>query len=278
MSSFPNYLAIGLAVAVPLGLAGWFYRNWRRTKLTLPLYLLLGTDYLLLRFLWRATIDRPLPLPAGRGAVIVANHRSSIDPLLIQMGTNRLVHWMVAREYVFNPALARVFRILQSIPVGRRGVDTAATKLAIRLAQRGGLVGLFPEGRINRGDGILLSGRPGAALIALKANVPVVPCYVEGAPYNGSVMGPFFMPAHVRIHVGDPIDLTPYQNRAGDRGVLKELTTRMMQEIAALAGVKNFEPRMAGKVWISDGEGNGAVRANGATANADAANVEANGD
>ncbi len=279
MSSFPNYLAIGLLAAVPIGLAVLFYCTWRRTKLTLPLFLLLSFDYLLLRFLWRVTINRALPVPTGCGAVIVANHRSSIDPLLIQMGTHRLVHWMVAREYVEHPAMAWAFRILRSIPVGRRGVDTAATKLAIRLAQQGGLVGLFPEGRINHSDDLLLPGRPGAALIALKANVPVVPCYVEGSPYDGQVLGPFFMPAHVRIHVGDPIDLTPYQNRDGDRGVLKEFTKRMMQEIAALAGAKNFEPRLAGKIWSPAGEEDEAerVRVNAATASTDAANAEDNG-
>jgi len=249
MHSFSTLLAVGLLAAVPVGLAIGFYCSWRRTTLTLPLFMLLSINYLLLRFLWRVKINRPLPVPDGCGAVIVANHRSSVDPLLIQMGTTRLVHWMVAREYVYHPALAGVFRVLRSIPVGRRGVDTAATKLAIRLAQQGGLVGLFPEGRINQGDDVMLPGRPGAALIALKANVPVIPCYVEGAPYNGSVHGPFLMPAHVRVYVGDPIDLTPYQNRAGDRSVLQEFTKRMMEEIAALSGAKDFEPRMAGKVW-----------------------------
>jgi 1-acyl-sn-glycerol-3-phosphate acyltransferase len=272
MSSFSDFLAIGLIVAIPVALAIWFFRSWRRTGLTLPLFLLHSFNYGLLRFLWRVTIDRPLPVPAGSGAVIVANHTSSIDPLLIQLGTDRLVHWMVAREYVYHPAMAWAFRTLRSIPVGRRGVDTAATKLAIRLAQQGGLVGLFPEGRINDTSALLLPGRAGAALIALKANVPVVPCYVEGAPYAGTVLGPFFMPSRVRVHVGNPIDLAPFQTGDRDRAVLKEFTKRMMQEIAALAGEHSYEPRMAGKAWLSDGDevepasaaadGNGAEDAN----------------
>ena len=53
--------------------------------------------------------------------------------------------------------------------------------MAIRYAQEGGLVGLFPEGRVNTTDELLLPGRPGAALIALRARVPVIPCYVQGA-------------------------------------------------------------------------------------------------
>ena len=54
--------------------------------------------------------------------------------------------------------------------------------MAIRLCQAGELVGLFPEGRINGGVNPLLPGRPGVALIALNARVPVVPCYIKGIP------------------------------------------------------------------------------------------------
>lgn len=249
MSRPPLFLALALVACILAGLAAWFVWRWRRTTLTLPQFLLLLLNYAFNRLLWRTTIDRPLPVPPGTGAVIVANHTSSIDPLLIQMGTDRVVHWMVAREYVEHPALAPLFRILRSIPVGRRGIDTAATKLAIRLAQQGGLVGLFPEGRINQGEDVLLSGRPGAALIALKANVPVIPCHVAGAPYNGTVMGPFIMPARVRVSVGDPIDLTPFQHDGPNRQGFKDLTHEMMRRIAALGGVADFEPELAGKVW-----------------------------
>lgn len=251
-------LVLALVAAFVAGFVAWFVRRWRGTTLNLPQFVLLLLNYVFNRFLWRTTVNRPLPVSPGTGAVIVANHRSSIDPLLIQMGTERVVHWMVAREYVEHWALRGLFRILRSIPVGRRGVDTAATKLAIRLAQQGGLVGLFPEGRINHGQEILLSGRPGAALIAVKANVPVVPCFVEGAPYRGTVFGPFFMPAQVEVRFGDPIDVTPFQAEGGERQHLKDLTRKMMAEIAALGGVANYEPELAGKVWLDSENGPGA--------------------
>lgn len=259
----PNYLPLILALAVIAallaGAAIWFVWRWRRTTLNLPQFVLLLLNYSFNRLLWCTTVNRPLPVPPGTGAVIVANHRSSIDPLLIQIGTERVVHWMVAREYVEHWALRGLFRILRSIPVGRRGIDTAATKMAIRFAQQGGLVGLFPEGRINHGQEVLLSGRPGAALIALKANVPVVPCYIEGAPYRGTEFGPFFMPARVQVRFGDPIDVTPYQRDGGERQHLKDLTRKMMSEIAALGGVAEYEPALAGKVWLDSENGNNAA-------------------
>lgn len=239
--------ALGCLAAV---LAAWFVCSWRKTRLTLLQYGLLLLNHVFARLLWRATIDRRLPIADDVGAVIVSNHRSSVEPLLIQLTTNRVVHWMVAREYVEAPYLRVLFRALQAIPVGRRGIDTASTKLAIRHAKEGRLVGIFPEGRINTGDDVLLSGRPGAALVALKAGVPVIPCYVEGAPYRGKVWEPLYTPARVKVRVGEPIDVGPYLRQANAKAAQQELTLRMMREIAALAGAKDFEPQLAGRTWL----------------------------
>ncbi len=156
---------------------------------------------------------------------------------------------MVAKEYVVHPILAWFFRVTESIPVSRGGIDTKATKIAIRYAQAAGLVGMFPEGRINRTDDVLLPGRPGAALIALRARVPIVPMFVDGAPFDGSVFSPLFMPARVRLTIGEPIDLSDYYERATDREAQQAVTLRVMREIAALAGQPDFQPRLAGRSY-----------------------------
>ena len=95
---------------------------------------------------------------------MVCNHQGPLDSAFIQLGpTSASSHWMVAKEYCEHPGLAWFFRTCEAIPVGRGGIDTAATKMAIRYAQGGRTGGLFPEGRINTGSEVLLSGRPGAA-------------------------------------------------------------------------------------------------------------------
>ena len=81
-------------------LALWFWR-------TMPPYALypvpgmagICVNLTVNRLLWRTTVSGPLPIGPDQGAVIVCNHRSGIDPLLIQMATERVVHWMVAGEY-----------------------------------------------------------------------------------------------------------------------------------------------------------------------------------
>lgn len=249
-----HVLAIGVLSAAVLVLVVWAIVCYRRTQYTLaqaPLYLL---NLALTRVLWRCQVSGPLPVPDGQGAIIVSNHISGVDPLFIAMSTNRSVHWMVAKEYFNHPAVGWGFRILQAIPVGRAGIDTAATKLSIRYAQKGELVGIFPEGRINDTGQLLLPGRPGAAMIALKARVPVVPCYVQGSPYDGDPFHSFLMPAKVRVRVGEPIDLSPYYGQEHDRGVQEELTRRFLTEIAKLAGQPDYQPQLAGRRWRTGNE------------------------
>ncbi len=243
------WIAVGVLSVVGLALAAWFLTTYFRSSMKLtqvPIYIWIRTTA---RILWGARVSGPMPIPRGQGAVIVCNHRSSADPGFIAMTVDRVVHWMVAREYCEHKAFGWFLRAVESIPVGRGGVDTAATKMAIRFAEEGDLVGIFPEGRINTTDELLLPGRPGAALIALKARVPIVPCYISGSPYNGSALGCLFMRAKVRLQVGQPIDISEYYGRESDRAVLEELTQRFMAQIAELAGQPEFRPKLAGRFY-----------------------------
>jgi 1-acyl-sn-glycerol-3-phosphate acyltransferase len=248
-------LLIGIGV-VAAALALWAIVAWRRTYYNLSQAFLYFINVLITSVMWRVKVCGSLPVKPGQPAVIVSNHISGIDPLIIQRTTNCCVHWMVAKEYVDHPAMAWAFRILQVIPVNRGGVDTAATKQAIRLLQNGEPVGMFLEGRINTktNETLLLPGRPGAAWVALRARVPVIPCYVEGAPYNGTALGSFLMRARARVVVGKPIDIFEHYDQADDREVQEALTLRFLKAIAKLAGHDEFEPKLAGRHWKSDQE------------------------
>lgn len=202
-------------------------------------------NFLIARVLWRVRFEGRLKLPENCGAVIVANHRSSIDPSFIETLVPRVVHWMVAREYCESKAFGWFLRICEVIPTNRGGIDTAATKQAIRLAAHGGLIGIFPEGRINTTAALLLPGRPGAIVVALNARVPIVPFYIEGSPYGGTPWSPLLMPARVRVVIGDPWDLSEFYGRSDDRNVREHLTGELMRRIAALAGESDFQPEIA---------------------------------
>lgn len=259
-----NALAFVALAALAVWLAAWIVKQRRRLRLGWAQSFWYGVNYLICRILWRARVDQPLPVPSDAGAVIVANHRSSVDPCFIEIATNRVVHWMVAKEYFAYPGLGRFLRLAESIPTSRGGIDTQATKMAIRYASNGGLVGIFPEGRINLTSELLLPGRSGAALIALKARVPVVPCYIEGAPYDGTALGSLLIPAKVTVQMGRPLDFSAYYGRENEREVLESVTRRILTAIAALAGRPDFEPQLARRFRPTSAEaqaneGNGAA-------------------
>lgn len=251
MSHEATHILAFLVLAV-LGLAVVTYVVWsiRRSRFTVAQYFFYLYGRVMTRILYRARIDGKLDLPDSQGAVIVCNHRSPFDPAFIQLATDRVVHWMVAREYCTHPLYAWFFNIPEAIPVGRGGIDTAATKMAIRYARRGDMVGMFPEGRLNDTAELLLPGRPGAALVALKAEVPIIPCYITGSPRGATMLGSMFVPANGHLVIGRPMDISAYYGREKEREVLEELTRKILREIAALAGESDFTPQLAGRRWL----------------------------
>jgi 1-acyl-sn-glycerol-3-phosphate acyltransferase len=242
-------VAAGILALAGLAPLAWLLVLYRRTSLTPVQAFFWGVNYLVVRLLWRTRVEGRLELLPGQGAVIVANHRSAVDPCFIEVMAPGNVHWMVAKEYCQSKACGWFLRIAEVIPTNRGGIDTASTKSAIRLAGQGGLIGVLLEGRINTTADTLLPGRPGAALIALKARVPVIPCYIRDAPYDGTPYGALLMPAHVCLRIGRPIDISAHYGREGQREVLDDLTRQFLKEIARLGGDDDFQPQLAGRFY-----------------------------
>lgn len=246
--AFAALFVLLLYVAAAARIAWCLYRS----PYTVPQSLLYFCNLLLTRLLWRASTPGKLPIPSEQGAVLIANHRSSIDPFFLQQASGRVVHWMVAKDFFAHPFFGAFLKFVQAIPTRRSGVDTASTKMSIRLAANGGLVGMFPEGRINTTDDFMVKVRPGAVMIALKAKVPIIPCYIHGSPFDGTSVGPLMMPAKVTVKIGEPIDLSAFQGQESDKAVQAKLIVDCVREIAKLAGRTDFEPEPAGRTWIQD--------------------------
>jgi 1-acyl-sn-glycerol-3-phosphate acyltransferase len=240
-------LLVVSGAAVLAGLTAFYFF---RKPFTPSQWLLYYVNLLVVRVLWRVELPKTLPLTPDQGALIICNHRSSIDPCIIQVvAGHRVVHWMVAQLYGQRSIIGWMMKTCEIIPVQRRGSDVSPTKVAIRLAAAGELVGMLPEGTINTTDEFMLPVRPGAVLVALKARVPILPCYIEGSPYHEVSWKPLFIRARVRLRVGKLLDLSDYFGREGEDGVLTQLTLDCVREIAKLAGRDDFQPRIAGRDW-----------------------------
>jgi 1-acyl-sn-glycerol-3-phosphate acyltransferase len=171
----------------------------------------------------------------------------------VQLAAGRRVHWMVAREYCQHPLFGCILRPLQVIPTNRSGMDTGATKTAVRLAAEGRLVGMFPEGRINRTGALLQPIRSGAAVVASRAGVPIIPLLIEGSPMRQAVWSPVLMPAHVKITFGTPVHI-PRQCGSADQAAdvppaaadtCDQAMLTWGRQLAGLAEQTAFEVRLA---------------------------------
>ena len=243
-------------------IARWIFGIGRYTPWERILY---APVYALARVLWRVEIEwrgelgdsSPLASNDARnrllvdrmkgGAVLIANHRCSVDPFFVQLIGGRRVHWMVAGEYFKSFLFGPILRMFQAIPTNRGGVDTASTKRAIALAKSGRFVGMFPEGRINRSKSPLLSIRPGAAIVALRANVPLIPIWIDGAPAGWAVYSALFKAAKVRIIVGTPLR---YDDRIQSRNDAVAWLALAMGKSLEMGGHSPDEVGMAGRKWL----------------------------
>ena len=203
--------------------------------------------YLPLAFHWRA--NRRCPFPARGPALIIANHRSAVDPLFIWMNHHfsskdhviRVIGFLTAREYCEMGGLVGfICRAMRSIPTDRDGRDTGPARAALRRLKNGDWVGVFPEGGINTGER-LLEGTPGTAWLALRSKVPVYPVFVHGAPLGKTMIEPFYKFCRVRVSYGDPIDLSRYYGSRKTSELLREVTDLLMARLAELGGMPTTE-------------------------------------
>lgn len=113
--------------------------------------------------------------------LVIANHRTWADPIyLCCVLKHGQPHFMAKKELFKIPLLNLLIRALGAYPVNRGGADVGAIKHTIEMLKAGVCVGMFPQGhRYNKVDPRKTPVKTGAAMIALKAGVPVLPVFVK---------------------------------------------------------------------------------------------------
>lgn len=129
----------------------------------------------LLWWLGRPLIRGKERFPRRGGVLIIANHLSDVDPILIQMACPRPIHFMAKQALFRMPRIGRFMTWFGAFPVKPGSVDRSALDRATRLAAAGEVVCIFPEGGINVTNDPLLPLRGGFVRVARDANVPIIP-------------------------------------------------------------------------------------------------------
>jgi 1-acyl-sn-glycerol-3-phosphate acyltransferase len=174
-------------------------------------------------------------LPRRGPAVVVCNHASYMDPILLGSAAPRPLHFMVL-QWMYDLFLIRWFYWgMGTIPVRGKGQDSRGVKRALRILSRGDAVAIFPEGT-RSADGRISRTRRGAAMIAAVSGAPVVPAYIDGARVSLPVGGRFPRPARVHVRFGPPLRFRRDATR-GDREALLEFAETVQRAIADLGPV-----------------------------------------
>jgi 1-acyl-sn-glycerol-3-phosphate acyltransferase len=174
-------------------------------------------------------------VPRSGAYLVVANHCSNLDPPALGWAvghrTGRVVHFMAKDELRSWPLIGWLATQAGAFFVKRGSGDRAAQRLATQVLEAGRPLAVFPEGTRSR-DGQLAEGRAGAALLAMRADVDVLPVGISGTHriFEGRRRWPRRTPLTFRV--GPPFRLPP--SAALDRGELRSSTDRIMREIAAL--------------------------------------------
>lgn len=180
--------------------------------------------------------------PPTDGIVVVSNHISWFDPIPLAhiLWNNGRPPRYLAKEAVFDvPFVGQIVGNAGQIPVFRETENAADSVLAaIDAVHDGEAVVVYPEGTITRDPDLWpMTGKTGAARIALMADVPVIPIAQWGAQ---DVMGPYakefkmIPPKTMHMRVGPPVDLDEFRGRTLSAAVLKGATMRIMDVLTGL--------------------------------------------
>jgi 1-acyl-sn-glycerol-3-phosphate acyltransferase len=141
----------------------------------------------------------PLPLPKHGPALVVANHVSGLDPLLLIAASHRPLRFIIAREQYERFGLRWLLRAVGCIPLDRAASPHRALAAARRALQHGEVVALFPHGRIHLEHEGPARLKPGILHLAKLSGAPVYPLRIDGVRGAGLTVSAVFRRSRVRL-------------------------------------------------------------------------------
>ena len=182
-----------------------------------------------LRWWFRLRVEGAEQVPERGPAVLAMNHESALDIPLVVAATRRRITFMAKRELFKNGFASWSLLSLGAFRVDRDRFDLVAVEMALAALERGDVLGMYPEG--TRSPGELLPFLHGAAWLALRTGVPLVPCSIWGTEHAGRASSPGRVPVRIRFH--EPIAVQRSDDPAERRRRAEQLTARLRESIEA---------------------------------------------
>jgi len=151
--------------------------------------------------------DVTIPLNESGPAIVVSNHISGLDPMLMIAASPRPLRFLIAREQYERFGFKWLFKAVGCIPIDRSKQADNAMRQAIKALDEGEVLAIFPHGKIHLPEDGQIKMKPGAARLAVKSKCPISPLLISGIRSPGNVLMPVLLRAEARINVCDPIDV-----------------------------------------------------------------------
>lgn len=170
-------------------------------------------------------------VPEDGPLLMVSNHPTFFDPVIVQLGIERrFIHWLAWDEIFTWPMVGGWVSEFGAIPVNLERPSATSLKRCMRVLRSDGALGLFFEGG-RSSTPIIDPPLPGAASLALRFGVPVLPVTITGAFRCWSKHQTLPRPGRITIVYHDPIPVE--RQRGRDRGAEQALTERIRRAIVA---------------------------------------------
>lgn len=180
---------------------------------------------------------------AGRGHVprkgpflLIVNHLSFLDPILVAVACPRRVHALAkSTQFASSRFYAWFLPRVHAIPTRRYKVDPQVVRTVLRLLEAGEGVCIYPEGE-RSWDGTPQPLRRGSVRLLLKAGVPVVPCGISGSFEAKPRWSPSRHRGRVSLRFGEPIEFGVHDTRAEREKAFDAAAERIASSLARLSG------------------------------------------
>ncbi len=155
-----------------------------------------------------------IELPEKGPALVVANHISGLDPLILMASCNRPLHFLIAKEEYERPGLKWLFDRAGVIPVERTARPERALRAALRALEDGKVIALFPFGRIHLDSDPPIRIKGGTGFLASRSDAPVYPARIEGVAMKDSVVRAVIRRGHPKLYPLSPVHVENEDTRA----------------------------------------------------------------
>lgn len=182
-----------------------------------------GAIYIYCKVVYRVKVVGKENIPKKGPIIICGNHRSFLDPPLIEVTCGRYTRFLAKEELTKNKFLAFLGVVFNAILVKRDSKEVVGIKESLKTLKNGDCLALFPEGTRNgleKGEKV----KDGVAFFAVRSGAKVVPCGIKGGKKGDW---------KVTITYGKPLDFSKYKGTK-DKETLDKVTSEIMDNIISL--------------------------------------------